>query len=97
MELRYRVHNDSNGYINHEEGDVFSTDTTSVDEEDLKSDNYSGRRYAAAKCANNFWNEHAGDTYGWPLKFELLSGTDEYLGTYEVDVETAPQFRASET
>lgn len=96
MQLRYRVEDESDGYVNHAFGDVFVTGDTVTSKSDLSDDNYSGRIYAASECAEHFWNEHAGDTYGWPLTLILLGEGDEELGRFSVDVETTPRFSANE-
>ena len=102
MKLRYKVQDDycedgdtlcyegSNGA----DVDVFVTGDTVISTADL-SDKY-GRRDAAKECAEHFWHEFDGETHGWPLTFTILDEDDNELGRFQVDVETAPRFSASE-
>ena len=73
--------------------DIFVTGDTVTSKSDL-DDEY-GRRDAAQECAEHFWNEHDGETHGWPLTFIILGEGGEELGRFSVDVETAPRFSAS--
>ena len=59
------------------------------------SDEY-GKCDAAEECAMNFYTNHCGESYNWPLVFVLLGEGDEELGLYEVDVDARPRFSASE-
>lgn len=101
MKLRYKVQDDYGDTLCYEgsngaDVDIFVTGDTVVSKTDLEEDNYSGRRGAAAECAEHFWHEFNGETHGWPLTFILLGEGDEDFGRYSVDVETAPRFSASE-
>jgi hypothetical protein len=94
MKIKYKIIDEYGDVISHEGGDVFTTNDTVMGQSSLR-DGY-GCRDAAKECAEHFWNEHDGEDHGWPLKFVILGEGDVELGTYEVDVETAPRFSASE-
>ena len=102
MKLRYKVKDEYGDYLSrgttsdHDNPEVFTTGDTVVSKDDLEADNYSGRRGAAAECAEHFWNEFDGEDHGWPLTFTILDEDDNELGRFQVDVETAPRFSASE-
>ncbi len=54
-------------------------------------------QYVAEAGADQFFHEHDGWDYDWPLKFALFDAiTEERLGVFEVQLESVPTFYAKE-
>jgi len=53
------------------------------------------KEYIAVKCAEDFYSNHDGWEYDWPLKMYLWTSGGKKLGVFEVERETVPEFHAN--
>jgi hypothetical protein len=92
MKIKYKVTDEYGDAVTHVDGDVFEVSVPGHHDLDCEC----GRKDAAEECADHFWHECGGEDGEWPLTFIILGEGNEELGTYGVDVDTAPRFSASE-
>jgi hypothetical protein len=52
--------------------------------------------YLAKAAAENYHNKHGGWEAAWPIELVIVGCDGSVIGTYVVDRETVPQFRATE-
>ena len=48
--------------------------------------------YIAENAANHFFNSCGGWEYSWPIIFSLYTAENIFLGQFEIELETVPEF-----
>lgn len=52
--------------------------------------------YIIEECAKDFYENHDGWDVAWPIKFKLYDENENYIATYEINLEWEPDFQAQE-